>query len=639
MGEFYQRASQKAENRQSQAQLANGRGGGGPAPGEPKGAPAQQAPPAQPEVQATAVAGENEDGVDEAIVLELSKQELLFQKCLRKRAERDQQRKNEKQAQRAAQKALKEKALEAAFDNEVDAILSFFDQGIEPECTDEHSNTLLSEASAGGAIDVCEVLLGEGCDPNSFGRYRRTPLWRAAYAGHSELIRTLLRSGGDPRECDAEGQRPIDVASNPLSKELLLCWDTSGTDRIKEKAAEGRMKQAKEAEKAEKEAQKRQADELDQALEEAERKAQIAKSELARARKLLVDYRQQKVSFAEQGLQDKLQELEPLLEAAEGQVKLFEAAVRDWEWKVSRAKLKRSDWEQQEREKAAKKAGKAQGFRLQLEVAAKADLDQLLARLNDELEVKEDVEIGDDKLELRKGDSLIPEGPFAHLHKSEFNKKALSRYGQEPEQAEADEPAAQDETPPFPITLAFSRGFNRTINIRGIADVLLKDVGGLRQADGRWPLVIDPSGRTSTFVRYTGAVVFEQTELKEMDPQRLRRALLKGLLHGGCVFVDLGPFEFDVDAVEEPWNALERGLFTKLVDRSALYSYLLPRRFRSLITKDVAADFQEGAFVDENISKFVFGFVTKSRDPRWSFAKQFYSVNVKGADDEEEAGR
>lgn len=632
MDEFYQRTSQKADNRQSKGQ-------GGAAPGASKEASAQQAPPAQPEVQATAVAGENEDGVDEALVLELSKQELLFQKCLRKRADREQQRKNDKQAQKAAQKALKEKALEAAFDNEVDAVLSFFDQGVEPECSDEHSNTLLSEASAGGAIDVCEVLLGEGCDPNSFGRYRRTPLWRAAYAGHSELLRTLLRSGGDPRECDAEGQRPIDVASNPPSKELLLCWDTSGTDRIKEKAADGRMKQAKEAETAEKEVQKRQVDELDQALQEAERKAQIAKTELARARKLLVDYRQQKVSFAEQGFQDRLQQLEPLLEAAEGQVKIFEAAVRDWEWKVSRAKLKRSDLKQQEREKAAKKAGKAQGFRLQLEVAAKEDFDQLLTKLSDELEVKADIDIGENKVELKKGDSLIPEGPFGHLHKSEFSKKTLSRYGQQPEQEEAAQPGAQDEPPLFPITLAFSRGFNRTIDIRGIADVLLKDVGEFRQADGRWPLVIDPSGRTSTFVRYTGAVVFEQAELKEMDPQRLRRALLKGLLHGGCVLVDLGPFDFDTDAIEEPWNALERGLFTKLVDRSALYSYLLPRRFRSLVTQDVAADFQAGAFVDENISKFVFGFVTKSRDPRWSFAKQFYSISVKGADDEEEPGR
>ena len=39
----------------------------------------------------------------------------------------------------------------------------------------------------------------------------------------------------------------------------------------------------------------------------------------------------------------------------------------------------------------------------------------------------------------------------------------------------------------------------------GTEDVLLKDVGGLRAEDGRWPFVIDPSGRTSTFIKYSGA--------------------------------------------------------------------------------------------------------------------------------------
>ena len=39
---------------------------------------------------------------------------------------------------------------------------------------------------------------------------------------------------------------------------------------------------------------------------------------------------------------------------------------------------------------------------------------------------------------------------------------------------------------------------------------MLKDVGGLRAEDGRWPFVIDPSGRTSTFIKYSGAAVAKQ---------------------------------------------------------------------------------------------------------------------------------
>ena len=64
--------------------------------------------------------------------------------------------------------------------------------------------------------------------------------------------------------------------------------------------------------------------------------------------------------------------------------------------------------------------------------------------------------------------------------------------------------------------------------------------------DGRWPFVVDPSGRTSTFIKYTGAAVprrsgvlsvIEQeaglgfevytiVELQDMESMRLRRAFL-----------------------------------------------------------------------------------------------------------------
>lgn len=89
--------------------------------------------------------------------------------------------------------------------------------------------------------------------------------------------------------------------------------------------------------------------------------------------------------------------------------------------------------------------------------------------------------------------------------------------------------------------LMFSHTFSWNINCPGqhlfnsfsilhLEDVLLKDIGGLRallvskfrhpnvyilevlkispvRKDGRWPFVVDPSGRTSTFIKYTGAAV------------------------------------------------------------------------------------------------------------------------------------
>ena len=218
--------------------------------------------------------------------------------------------------------------------------------------------------------------------PSAFEARLQPRLWRAAYAGNHELIRQLLRSGGDPRECDEQGARPIDVASNAQSREYLVCWDPASTDRIKD----DKRKAAKNAEKEEKAKFKRQQQELVDSLEESERRMQVSKSELARARKLLVDYRQQKVSFVEQGASEKLAELEPLIESAEAQVKLFEGSAQEWEWKASRARLKMNDLEQAKKEKEAKAAGKLRGFKVQVNCASLEELESVLPKLSNTLE-------------------------------------------------------------------------------------------------------------------------------------------------------------------------------------------------------------------------------------------------------------
>jgi hypothetical protein len=67
------------------------------------------------------------------------------------------------------------------------------------DVSDGHGNTLLSEASAGGAASTIKFLLRAGANPNSQGEFRRTPLWRAAFLGKLDCIQLLLEGGADPR--------------------------------------------------------------------------------------------------------------------------------------------------------------------------------------------------------------------------------------------------------------------------------------------------------------------------------------------------------------------------------------------------------------------------------------------------------
>merc|ERR1712139_208488 len=118
------------------------------------------------------------------------------------------------------------------------------------------------------------------------------------------------------------------------------------------------------------------------------------------------------------------------------------------------------------------------------------------------------------------------------------------------EVAEGEDP--EDAPSPWPIVVNFNHGFDTTIQIPALADTLLKDVGDKRKNDGRWPLVIDPSGKTSIFLTYQSAFVFTALELKDSitNPElaaRIRHALLKALMHGGAFIINLQDFDFPIE--------------------------------------------------------------------------------------------
>lgn len=543
----------------------------------------------------------------------------MFQQMLRRRAEREAKKKCDKGEAPHANEETQTGALEAAFEGRLDDLLKAFDDGVDIECCDHHGHTILSNAATGGHTDMVSLLLGEGANPNSIGRYRRTPLWQAAFNGHAETIKVLLRGGADPRDHDEQGQKPIDVTGDKEGKNLLLSWDTSSTDEIRRQAGAFRRQAGKNAEREAKAKVKAQAQELSEAVEEAERRYQIAASEVAKKKKMAQHVRAEKVNFVEQGALDRVPECEALLERAEVEWREAERIATDMEWKLKRVMLKQRDWESDQARKAQVSSGKLQGYKIEYVVENADELSALKDMLTSDLELKKELTTHND-LTLRPGDVMLTESPFDGV----ADKRDMG-------DVEIDE---------WPVSIWFNHGFNTTIQLRALSDVLLRDVGGTRKADGRWPLVIDPSGKTMLFLGYTGATVWGATELREsLDDEelslRLRRSLLRCMMHGGAFIVDLQGFDFPVDVIEEPFNAIQKGLWAKLTDRSVVYTYLLTRRFMDLVTnappqqRQELDEYQSGVFMDNKLLDFVFGFVTTYKEPNLDFAKLFYTIRVK----------
>ncbi|EDQ91887.1 uncharacterized protein MONBRDRAFT_14613, partial [Monosiga brevicollis MX1] len=128
-----------------------------------------------------------------------------------------------KQAQTLREKQLRE----AAFDGEVDDIISLLQQGVSAfrlqmlRSPDGNGDTALSEAAAGGHSEALALLLHRGARVNARGRFERTPLFRAAFAGHVEAVKLLLHHGADPRLYDNEGMPPPEVGDKAERRKPL----------------------------------------------------------------------------------------------------------------------------------------------------------------------------------------------------------------------------------------------------------------------------------------------------------------------------------------------------------------------------------------------------------------------------------
>ncbi|XP_064123754.1 IQ motif and ankyrin repeat domain-containing protein 1 [Loxodonta africana] len=95
-------------------------------------------------------------------------------------------------------------------------------------------------------------------------------------------------------------------------------------------------------------------------------------------------------------------------------------------------------------------------------------------------------------------------------------------------------------------------------------DVLIKDVGDRIRNDGRWPLVIDPSGQAATFLRYQDTNYLDTMNPEHLRPERMRLALLGALRYGKPLVFDLGAVDMfpvverQLEEVQERYLSLLR---------------------------------------------------------------------------------
>nr|XP_045751510.1 LOW QUALITY PROTEIN: IQ motif and ankyrin repeat domain-containing protein 1 [Mirounga angustirostris] len=141
-------------------------------------------------------------------------------------------------------------------------------------------------------------------------------------------------------------------------------------------------------------------------------------------------------------------------------------------------------------------------------------------------------------------------------------------------------------------------------------DVLMKDVGDRICADGRWPLVIDPSGQAATFLRYQDTNYVDAVNPAHLRPDRIWLALLGALRYGKPLVFYLREADL-LPVVRRQLEAVRPGLARELLSRG-----LLEREgYLSLLRPAHEPEYSPSRFQAARLGHFRVIFVTETQWP------------------------
>lgn len=137
-----------------------------------------------------------------------------------------------------------------------------------------------------------------------------------------------------------------------------------------------------------------------------------------------------------------------------------------------------------------------------------------------------------------------------------------------------------------------------------LADVVFDDTDKLWTASGKWPLIIDVSGRSRTFLKYRNVIFVDTFNSNQMQPDSLRKSVLGALRFGKPLVFDLHDVPM-VESIRESMKRVHADLFQNVVSQTIK----TPAIYRALLRQPAdGPEYEEGKFTPLNVeaSKIVF---------------------------------
>lgn len=160
-------------------------------------------------------------------------------------------------------------------------------------------------------------------------------------------------------------------------------------------------------------------------------------------------------------------------------------------------------------------------------------------------------------------------------------------------------------------------------NIRELEEVLLRDVGNKIKDSEKWPMLIDPTGQATTFLRYRDTNYICAVNPQQMKLDVIRVALLGAIRFGKPFVLDM--LEVDMyDTIEHIFEEILPNLLPDIISKELLQD----EKYMQLIKESDSESYQKSKFQHHNVDKFMFILVTKNKYPAEKLLDIMYPIRI-----------
>ncbi|XP_071117231.1 IQ motif and ankyrin repeat domain-containing protein 1-like isoform X2 [Haliotis cracherodii] len=161
------------------------------------------------------------------------------------------------------------------------------------------------------------------------------------------------------------------------------------------------------------------------------------------------------------------------------------------------------------------------------------------------------------------------------------------------------------------------------VMVRELNEVLLRDVGNKIKESGKWPLIIDTSGQAAIFLRYRDTNYVNALRPADVEPDRLRIALLGAVRFGKPLVLDM--MEIDMfETFSDRMDIIQEGLMASVIDKTILQNH----RYLSLLKDSDGEEYSKTRFNDLRTQNFRFFIVTKNPFPPEDLMELTFPIRV-----------